>query len=160
MVPEREIQEAPPGLYLGGLPVRHRRHKAAIFFWCFCTYLLWHKISFMRRNSLRISTPSHERHPNDWKKKKTQKVFWSPGSCSSCLPGSIFHPRIETVLCVFSKFSERRGKLRCYLFRYQCMLALIEFIQLPVAAGRFRTTKKKKKRRRQGYLRLIVCVGR
>lgn len=31
-VPEKEIQEAPPGLYLGGLPVRHRRHKAAVFF--------------------------------------------------------------------------------------------------------------------------------
>jgi len=26
-VPEREIQGAPPGLYLGWLPVRHRRQK-------------------------------------------------------------------------------------------------------------------------------------
>lgn len=47
-------------------------------------------------------------------KKKTQKVFWSPASGSSCLPGSIFHPRMKTILWVFSKFPERRGKLRCY----------------------------------------------
>lgn len=31
-------------------------------------------------------------------KKKTQKVFWSPASGSSCLPGSIFHPRMKTIL--------------------------------------------------------------